>query len=85
LIIYCIDKEDINCLDSMIEDEIDQYIEFIDIIDEIIEENGDIDIYWEDSIEIEVNEVVVVSSTTEFWGSNDSIREDDWLRSFSSW
>ena len=85
MIVYCIDKEDIDYLDSIIEDEIGQYIEFIDIIDEIIEENGDIDIYWEDSIEIEVNEVVVVSSTTEFWGSNDSIREDDWLRSFSSW
>ena len=29
----------------MIEDEIDQYIEFIDIIDGIAKEDGDIDIY----------------------------------------
>ena len=69
----------------MIEDEIDQYIEFIDIIDEIIEKDEDIDIYWEDSIEIEINEVIIILDIIEFWDSNDSIRRNDWLRSLSFW
>ena len=38
-------EKDINYLDSMIEDEIDQYIELIDIIDKITEKDGNIDIY----------------------------------------
>ena len=45
MIIYYIDEENIDYFDSIIENEIDQYIEFIDIINEIIEENEDIDIY----------------------------------------
>ena len=85
MIIHCIDEEDIDYLDSIIEDKIDQYVEFIDIVDEIVEENEDIDIYWEDSIEIGIDEVVVVSSIIELWDSDDSIKRDDWLRSSSSW
>jgi len=69
----------------MIEDEIGQYVELVDIVDGIVEGDGDIDIYWENSIEIETNEAAAVSDIIEFWGSNDSIREDDWLKSPSSW
>ena len=69
----------------MIEDEIGQYVEPIGIIDGITGGGGDIDIYWESSIEIEADEVVAVSDITEFWDSDDSIRRDDWLRSSSFW
>ena len=69
----------------MVEDGIGQCVGLIDIVDEIIEGGEDIDIYWEGSIEIETDEAAVVSDTTEFWGSDDSIRRDDWLRSSSFW
>ena len=69
----------------MIEDEIGQYIELVDIVDGIVEGDGDIDIYWENSIEIEADETIAVSNITEFWDSDDLIRRDDWLRSSSFW
>ena len=67
----------------MIEDEIGQYVELVDIVDGIAEGSQDINKYWENSIEIEVNEVVAILSIIEFWDSDDSIRENDWLRSSS--
>ena len=85
MIIYCIDEEDVNCLDSMIEDEIGQCVELVGIVNEIVEGTEDIDIYWEDSIKIEANEFVAISSIIEFWGSDDSIKRDDWLRSLLFW
>ena len=85
MIVYCIDKEDVNCLDSMIEDEIGQCVELVGIVNEIVEGTEDIDIYWEDSIKIEANEFVAISSIIEFWGSDDSIKRDDWLRSLLFW
>ena len=38
-------EEDVDCLDSMIEDEIDQCVGLVDIVDEIVGGDGDIDIY----------------------------------------
>ena len=67
----------------MIENEIDQYIELINIINEIIEEDRDINIYWENSIEIEINKIIIISDIIEFWDLDDSIRRNDWLRLFS--
>lgn len=63
----------------MIGDEIGQCIGSIDIIDRIIRGDGDIDRYWGDSILIDTDEIIDILNT------EDSIREDDWLRSSSFW
>ena len=61
----------------MIGDGIDQYVEFIDIIDEIMEENEDIDIYWEDLIEIKINKIIIILNIIKFWDLNDLIKENN--------
>ena len=85
MIVYYIDREDIDCLDSMTEDEIGQYVEFIDIINEIIEENEDINKYWKNLIEIKINKIVVILNIIKFWDLNDLIKENNWLKFFLSW
>ena len=66
----------------MIEDRINQYVEFIDIINEIIEEDRDIDIYWENLIKIKINKIIIILNIIKFWDLNDLIKRNDWLRSF---
>ena len=78
-----IDKN-INYLDLIIEeeDEIDQYIESIYIINKIIKEE-DFNIYWDNSIIIDINEIIKILNIIEFWDSDNSIMTKDWLRSSS--
>ena len=68
----------------MIEDEIGQYVELVGIVDEIVEGGEDIDIYWENSIEIEINKIVNISNIIKLCSDNLVIIKD-WLRSSWSW
>ena len=54
-------------LNSIIKDKINQYIEFIDIMNEIIEKDKDIDIYYENSIIIiKTNKIVEIIDNIKF-------------------
>ena len=70
-------NEDINYFNSIIrkENEIDQYIESIYIINEIIKEE-DSDIYWNNSIIINIDEIIEISNIIEFYSNNSIIIRD---------